>query len=333
MGAQMPIDRFPRKLANVAFLVAAIAIFSWPAEARKKEPHCVWKGVTQARLTRADNALLSDGDGGSAAIVKTHLPFGMPRKDNSTSAEKLLVQEHYLIWYDPDLRVPLWTAHRMTKSDAAKSQTRAESFRSDPRLPAAEKSTCSDYKEPIFDQGHMVPNGDMGRSKTAMDHTFLMSNMTPQHCAFNRGIWQVLEKRVRDWALEVNNTWVITGVIFDRKRPLGRDANSEAWRMNGKQGRRVGIPSAQYKIIARETGNNKYDVLSIVVPNNDTKHTKAQIPKQLAGHITTLDTVARKSGFRFLESADVTEESTLFPASKAWAGPLSRRCKANYPNR
>jgi endonuclease G len=277
--------------------------------------------------------LLSDGDAGVAAIVKTHLPFGMPRKDSSTNAEKLLVQPHYLIWYDPDLRAPLWTAHRMTKEDTAKSRTRADSFRSDPRLAATEKSECSDDMEPIFDQGHMVPNGDMGRSNAAMDNTFLMSNMTPQHCAFNRGIWQVLEKRVRDWALEVDNTWVITGTVFDRKKPIGRDANADAWRMNGKKGRRVGIPNAQYKVIVREADGGGFETLTILWPNNDTIHTKKQIPKLIAGHITTLDAVAQRSGFRFLQSAQVSEESALFPAPKPWGGPLTAKCKANYPNR
>jgi hypothetical protein len=68
-------------------------------------------------------------------------------------------------------------------------------------------------------------------------------------------------------------------------------------------------------------------------PNNDTIHTKKQIPKLIAGHITTLDAVAQRSGFRFLQSAQVSEESALFPAPKPWGGPLTAKCKANYPNR
>jgi endonuclease G len=321
------VDRFLPKRIRFAVVLAAIALVSWPAEARKKEPDCTWKGVTESRISASDGALFPDGDARIEQAKQTHLPFGMPRQDSSNSRERLLAQEHYVIWYDPDLRVPLWTAHLLTKSDVAKSRPRADSFRSDPRLPENERSECADYSEPIFDQGHMVPNGDMGRSNTAMDNTFLMSNMTPQQCAFNRGIWQVLEKRIRDWALDVDKTWVITGVVFDRKKPVGRDPNADARRMKGKKGLRVGVPSAYYKIVVREAGGGKFDALTIMLPNDDRIHTKTQIPKQIAGHISTLDATAQRSGFRFLQSAQVSEETEFFPFKTAWAGPLSARCK------
>jgi DNA/RNA endonuclease G (NUC1) len=256
----------------------------------------------------------------------------MPHSSVTAAGEKLLAQEHYLVWYDSDLRTPLWTASLLTKSDIAKKLTRKDSFRSDPRLTDAEKSECADYKEPIFDQGHMVPNGDMTRGNTAMDNSFLMSNMTPQHCAFNRGVWQVLESRVRDWASQVDKTWVITGVILDRKKPIGRDPDADAWKMNGKKGRRVAIPSAQYKIIVREVPGG-YETLSIMLPNNDTKHAKTKIPKVIAGSVTTLDAIAQRSGFRFLHSAQVEEESAPWPHPKKWAGPLTAKCNANYPDR
>ncbi len=37
-------------------------------------------------------------------------------------------------------------------------EMRADSFRSDPRIKPEERSRCREYKEPIFDLGHMVPN-------------------------------------------------------------------------------------------------------------------------------------------------------------------------------
>ena len=212
-------------------------VFSFPAAARDKEPNCNWsKGITKQRISVANNALYPIGNAQANNAVMKHLPFGMPQNASDRHGEKLLAQEHYIIWYDSDLRMPPWTAHMLTKKDVSMTRTRADSFRSDPRLSKNERSECADYVEPIFDQGHMVPNGDMTRSAVAMDDTFLMSNMTPQHCAFNRGVWQVLEQRIRAWAAEQNKIWIITGAIFDRKAPIGRDPDAVAWRMLERRG-------------------------------------------------------------------------------------------------
>lgn len=317
---------------SISTLLFALFL-SLPAQARDRESNCTWKGVTPQRIDVADAALVRDGDDRIQEIVKTQLPFGVPVNSGDGHGEHLLVQEYYIIWYDDDLRAPLWTAHRLTKFDVEKKLTRADSFRTDPRLDAAQWSECSDYKEPIFDQGHMVPNGDMTRSKTAMDDTFLMSNMTPQHCAFNRGVWQMLESRIRTWALEADtDLWVITGAIFDREPPIGRDPDNQAWRMKGTKDRRVAIPSALYKIVVRGSPD-AYEVLTVILPNNDTIHAKSKVPSYLAGHVTTLGAVAQRSGFRFLKDAHVTEVPTLWKSQKAWASPLTSKCKPSYPEK
>lgn len=322
-----------KSVQAVFAFVLSLLVISLPAGAREKETQCAWKGVTSERIDAADAALLAPDDSKAKQAIKTHLPFGMPEDGSDRHGEHMLVQEHYLIWYDDDLRAPLWTAHRLTKTDVSAKLTRADSFRSDPRLAPEQRSECADYQEPIFDQGHMVPNGDMTRGETAMDDTFLMSNMTPQHCAFNRGVWQVLESRIRSWAIETEEPiWVITGTIFDREAPIGRDADDAAWRMKGKKGRRVAIPSAQYKILIKRTGDS-YETLTIILPNNYTIHAKSKIPSYIGGHVSTLGAVSQMAGFRFLKEAHVTEVPTLWPSNKKWASPLTANCKPSYPEK
>jgi len=125
-----------------------------------------------------------------------HLLFGVPTNHVNATNELLLVNQHYLIHYDKDLLVPIWAAHKLTNTDIV-SLDRVDSFRTDPKL-TTNSSACIDYKKDIFDQEHVVPRGDMNRSTNAMINTFLMSNMTPQHCAFNHGVWRVLEGAIRN---------------------------------------------------------------------------------------------------------------------------------------
>lgn len=322
-----------RELLKHLMICAVVVLVAGTASARQKETHCKWGGgVDGARVDVADAELYLADDARVGEALVEHIPFGLPRSDSDAGGERLLAQEHYVVWYDDDLRAPLWTAHFLPKSEADDSRTREDSFRSDPRLGESERSECADYKEPIFDQGHMVPRADMNRSEIAMDNTYFMSNMTPQHCAFNRGAWLVLEEAVRDWAKQEEKIWVITGAVYDRVSPPGRDGDDEAWRMEGKKGRRVAIPSAQYKIVVR-LAQGGFETLSIMLPNNDMKVPKMYMGDYIGGHVTTLDAIARRSGFRFLQSAAATESPALWPLSGTWIAPLTALCDDEYPEK
>lgn len=323
-------------MINKILVSLFILCLSVTAEARDKEPYCIWKtGITESRLEIADNALLSEtkssDDAAIQAAIAEHLPFGMPTH-TATDSEHLLAQPDFIIWYDNDLRDPLWTAHHLTNAEADADRKRLDSFRSDPRLKATwSRSECADYKEPIFDQGHMVPRADMNHSEIAMDQTFLMSNMTPQHCAFNRGVWQVLEALGRKWAEDTPNTWIISGTIFDRDGEQGRDPDQIAWRMSGKYGMRVAIPSHQYKIFVRQTDTG-WTVLPFILPNTDTHIPKDQLKQYLQDHIVSLNNIAERSGFSFFSDQTVTEETELWSFTGNMPSQLTWGCKDSYPD-
>ncbi len=317
-----------RILFVCSFVTAGLA---HQAVGREKEHYCNWdSGITEARIDDADALLYDANDPRVHDAVDKNLPFGMPEETGDRHGEHLLAQDAYIVWYDDDLRSPLWVAEYLPKERAQDEHHRQDSFRSDPRLSEDQRSDCADYKEPIFDQGHLVPRADMNRSDAVMDDSFLMSNMTPQHCAFNRGPWEVLEVSAREWASEVDDTWVISGTVYDRDDTLGRDADANDWRMNGKLGRRVAIPSAQYKIIVqRDVGGFK--TLSFLLPNNDMKVPKKYMKEYLSGHVTSLDTIAQESGFRFLQSETVHEAGAL---NKELSGrPLASGCRQSYPDK
>lgn len=55
----------------------------------------------------------------------------------------------------------------------------------------------------------------MSHSQTAMDESFLMTNISPQvGVGFNRGYWSRLEGFVRHLAHQYDAVYVITGPLF-----------------------------------------------------------------------------------------------------------------------
>jgi len=72
-------------------------------------------------------------------------------------------------------------------------------------------ATNVDYQGSGYDRGHLAPAGDMSWSSQTMEESFFYSNMSPQVPGFNRGIWERLEDQVREWAIENQDIYVVTG--------------------------------------------------------------------------------------------------------------------------
>ena len=192
--------------------ILSLAALLWAAPARGAD-RCDCDSEVHDKIDSYD-ALLNLSPSKIASARSKHALWGLPAAPASATHEHLLAQKDYLIWYDDDLRVPLWVSYRLTKSNLKTHRERLECFRRDPRLDQSVAGMCDDYDEPTFDRGHLVPNADMERTEAAMLNTYLFSNMTPQFSNFNRGVWEKLESMVRDWARVKGAIYVISGSIF-----------------------------------------------------------------------------------------------------------------------
>ncbi|TFK67882.1 hypothetical protein BDN72DRAFT_842476 [Pluteus cervinus] len=124
----------------------------------------------------------------------------------------LLRRQAFVVGYDRRLRHPSWTAEHLTAARLSKSPDnppvtgdRSKStFGEDEELPSRFRATLKDYFRSGYDRGHMVPAADAKTSQTAMDETFLLSNIAPQvGVGFNRHYWAYLE----DWCRKLTNNF------------------------------------------------------------------------------------------------------------------------------
>lgn len=95
-----------------------------------------------------------------------------------------------------------------------------------------------------------------------MLQSFAMSNMSPQHPSFNRGVWSRLERAVRRFAYSEGSVFVVTGPVFvDDDDAVTIGANQ------------VRVPEFFYKVIYDETPPHK--MIGFIVPNKASqKHVK-----------------------------------------------------------
>ena len=131
--------------------------------------------------------------GGSSIVVihTTNDPFGI----------------NYSIEWDCQKKSQRWSCYQMFASnrkqevkryypDTSKGETQ---YPFDPDLPAGNYFSYDPFRGSGYDHGHICPSADRLYSTAANTQTFYLTNMQPQRKAFNSGIWQKMEEKLRSW--------------------------------------------------------------------------------------------------------------------------------------
>jgi len=265
---------------------------------------CPGSKVKKADLVKFDQHLVLPQNEINAAIAK-HLPWGSPE------CAKVLVLREYIVCYDAQRRIPSWASYRLTASEIIQKERR-DAFRTDERLTDNENAHCADYKGTGYDRGHTVPRDDMNRTFEVQADTFLLSNMSPQTPALNRGIWRWLEELVRVWGKEFNTVYIIAGPVFvgqhTRTVPSGR----------------VAIPTEFFKIVIRRNQNGDLQAETFLLTNGShlpvppgtmgvagQRITAQQADDYLFQHSTTISHIEQLTGLRFFPVLTATQRQAL----------------------
>ncbi|VIO99750.1 endonuclease G, mitochondrial precursor, putative [Brugia malayi] len=187
--------------------------------------------------------------------------YGYPGFDN------LRTFEDYVLSYDRRNRIAHWVVEHLSSD----------------RL--VYNSSGSGY-----DRGHLAAAGNHRRSQTAIDQTFLLSNMAPQvGKGFNRDKWNELEKHVRKLARKNKNVYVCTGPLFLPK--LEQDGSLYIkYKIVGRNN--IAVPTHFFKVVLVELMNGKFELEAYILPNSVIPD---DIP--LTSFMVPLDSIERSAGF------------------------------------
>ena len=179
-----------------------------------------------------------------------------------------LDKRNYSFYWSKSDMVSIWVAYPLNASligSGGRSDDNA--FMMDPLLKAAgitQPDVSYTYKG--YTRGHQIPSADR-YSGNSNPQTFYSSNMTPQLWDFNGGIWESLERRVREWSRSAgtDTCYVVTGCVVDGKTKT---------RSNDPAGTSVSVPLAYYKAVLRHTtassvGIKGYNALAIYLPHRE----------------------------------------------------------------
>lgn len=213
----------------------------------------------------------------SAATNKSNGSLEIPIMQSSTGGQ-ILKRKGYTLSYNADYKTPQWVAWELTKKETKGKEGRTDKFLPDPDVRGA-KAYTSDYTKSGYDRGHMAPAADMKWSKQAMEESFYLSNICPQNPNLNRGDWNDLEEKSRQWAKKHGVIYVACGPIYDTKRPK-RIGNNK-----------VAVPDAFYKVVLINAKKNP-QAIGFIFPNK-AGH------KPLKKYIVSVDSVEKRTNIDF----------------------------------
>ncbi|MEM9000166.1 MAG: DNA/RNA non-specific endonuclease [Bacteroidota bacterium] len=202
------------------------------------------------------------------------------KKDFLPSATTGAIVEHkyFTLSYREPFEQAEWVAYELKKEHLTLDDRKRPYFVVDPKV-ASKSADWRNYKRSGFDRGHLCPAGDRRFSIAAYNETFYTSNITPQRNDFNAGIWNRLERKVRQWCKTHGDLYVITGGVLQ-----------EGLIQIGEEG--VDVPNYFYKVIYRKHDGK---ALAFLIPHEETK-------ASLSNFLVTIDSLEQLTQIDFFKN-------------------------------
>lgn len=222
----------------------------------------------------------------NASLTRSIPNLELPR---TRPSERVISHTGYAFLYSEAHEQSRWVAYELTAEETQKRFERSDRFRPDPKV-SSETASDADYRRSGYDRGHLAPASDMGWSEQAMEESFYYSNISPQEPSFNRGIWKRLEEQVRQWAIENEAIYVVTGpVLTDQLPNIGSN--------------KVSIPEYFYKALLHYR-NGKPKAIAFLMPNAASK-------EPITSFAISIDSLEEVTGLDFFHALPDDQENRL----------------------
>lgn len=201
----------------------------------------------------------------------------------------------YSLEWDGSKKANRWTCYEMYAGNMAQNVKRMDDFREDSVIPAAYRTTLTDYSGSGYSRGHLCPSADRLCSQEQNGQTFLLSNMQPQIQEHNGGVWGDLENKVRTYADKCDTLYIVKAATIDN------DANILTHTTSG-----LIVPSYFYMALMMYTkATNTYQTIGVWSPHAANSTTE----------YISIDELEKRTGIDFFcnlpDDIEATVESTF----------------------
>jgi len=245
--------------------------------------------------------------GSEHRIMAEVMKYGFP------GTAMLRYREGYVLSYDARNRVPFWVAERLNpKRLKIRVDAKEVRFAPDKSIPEAFRARSADFVGSGYVRGRLAAALNHRGSREALEETYRLSNVAPMLGEkFRLSFWIELEARVRQWARDSDDLYVITGPLF-LAREGGNGERYRRIRLIGED--QVGVPTHFFKVCLREKEGRR-EMQAFLVP-----HEPIAKGTPLTKFLTSVDEIERLSGLDFFPELSEPTQSRLEAATPpaAW---------------
>ena len=198
--------------------------------------------------------------------------------------EVYLERMGYTVSFNPQTNIPNWVAWELNSEKLVERESRSDKFVPDPDIDGRRAITTDEYKGCGWDRGHMCPAGDNRWHWRAMDESFYMTNICPQHHNLNRGDWKELEEACRRWAA-IEPVYIVCGPILYKKPKYGYIGKVH----------KVRIPDAFFKVILTGVESGHPRAVGFIYKNESGNYKRDH-------YVNSIDEVERITSFDFFSA-------------------------------
>lgn len=196
------------------------------------------------------------------------------------------------MWYDGSARISRWVAYPLYAKIMGSGSRSDDCWDYDPKVPKRfQAQLYKSYGVSGYSRGHQLPSADRLSSAEANEQTFYFTNLTAQDYDFNAGVWVGLENKVREWSVQCDTLYVVTGALADEESGYFKD----------NIGRPVAKPKAYFKALLRysktESADGGYSAVGFYYENRNYPYKKPQEADRM-----TIDQLEELTGFDFFHN-------------------------------
>ena len=221
---------------------------------------------------------------------------------------------HFTVRMHPTRRLAWWVAWNIDGLRLFPSESisrSAESFRLDPRIPAATQTGEAVYSENDLDRGHLARRSDLlwgtlTEARQANSDSFFFTNITPQMADFNQsrrgGAWGLLENAVLEQdGLEERRLTLFAGPVLHPDDPPYRGI--------------VQLPVEHWKVVVyRLDGRLRAKAFVLTQDLDDLERALPDFLDDFDTWLVPLDLLEERTGLTFPSLRAAVEPDELRPA-------------------
>jgi DNA/RNA endonuclease G (NUC1) len=265
---------------------------------------------------------------------------GMPVVIGRDPQAIILRYTYYVSNYDVERRVPVWVAHVDGQDSELKAKGRTgkgtrwdrkgDEFSQDPNVrwragqlsvryvtddsyTKANPTELLETRETKITRGHMASNVEMKSQGTEDDgdqsqaESFSLANACPQMQGHNNPIWSKLEDQCMAWARAKGGVAVISGPIFvpvpGQPLPICTQLETDG----GKDGVKIPVPTAFYKVIIA-IDHGKRTAVGFIVPHRIDLFDKTKKDRGLKALMVPIRDIEKATGINFMPDLGANNE-------------------------